>query len=98
MIWFDPKRIRQAAPSGRRGRQQPYSDAAAQTCLPMKVLFGMALRQTTGFVACRGFTRREFHRMMISHREPSRKLTATAAVPCDRHSGGLGRLSGLSHP
>ncbi|WP_419186861.1 transposase, partial [Pseudorhodobacter antarcticus] len=27
-----------------------YSDAAIQTCLTMKVLFGMALRQTTGFV------------------------------------------------
>jgi hypothetical protein len=37
-------------PSGRRGRQQTYSDAAVQTCLSMKVLFGMALRQTTGFV------------------------------------------------
>ena len=39
-----------AAPSGRRGRQQTYSDAVIQTCLSMKVLFGMALRQTTGFV------------------------------------------------
>ncbi len=38
------------APTGRRGRQQSYSDAAIQTCLSMKVLFGMALRQTTGFV------------------------------------------------
>lgn len=39
-----------AAPTGKRGRQQTYSDAAVQTCLTMKVLFGMALRQTTGFV------------------------------------------------
>ena len=39
-----------AAPTGWRGRQQTYSDAAVQTCLTMKVLFGMALRQTTGFV------------------------------------------------
>ena len=39
-----------AAPSGKRGRQQTYSDTAIQTCLTMKVLFGMALRQTTGFV------------------------------------------------
>lgn len=36
--------------TGKRGRQPDYSDAAIQTCLPMKVLFGMALRQTTGFV------------------------------------------------
>ena len=35
---------------GKRGRQPTYSDAAIQTCLTMKVLFGMALRQTTGFV------------------------------------------------
>ena len=41
---------RQAAPTGNRGRQPIYSDAAVQTCLTMKVLFGMALRQTTGFV------------------------------------------------
>ena len=39
-----------AKPTGKRGRQPVYSDAAVQTCLTMKVLFGMALRQTTGFV------------------------------------------------
>ncbi len=49
-IWFDPEMTWEAAPSGRRGRQQSYSDAAIQTCLSMKALFGMALRQTTGFV------------------------------------------------
>ncbi|SNR44004.1 Transposase DDE domain-containing protein [Puniceibacterium sediminis] len=43
MIW-------DSAPTGNRGRQQTYSDTAIQTCLTMKVLFGMALRQTTGFV------------------------------------------------
>ncbi|GAA6201122.1 hypothetical protein NBRC116599_23470 [Aquicoccus sp. SU-CL01552] len=40
----------EAKPTGKRGRQPTYSDAAIQTCLTMKVLFGMALRQTTGFV------------------------------------------------
>lgn len=40
----------EAAPTGKRGRQPDGSDAAIQTCLTMKVLFGMALRQTTGFV------------------------------------------------
>ena len=49
-IWFDPDMTWDAAPSGKRGRQQTYSDASIQTCLTMKVLFGMALRQTTGFV------------------------------------------------
>jgi hypothetical protein len=37
-------------PSGKRGRQQAYSDAAIQACLTIKVLFGLPLRQTTGFV------------------------------------------------
>jgi hypothetical protein len=36
--------------TGQRGRQQTYADTAIQTCLTMKVLFGMALRQTAGFV------------------------------------------------
>ncbi len=49
-IWFDPKMTWKAKPTGKRGRQPTYSDAAIQTCLTMKVLFGMALRQTTGFV------------------------------------------------
>ena len=63
-IWFDPAMIWEAAPTGKRGRQPDYSGEedektvrgtvfptnAIQTCLTMKVLFGMALRQTTGFV------------------------------------------------
>ena len=49
-IWFDPETLWEAKPTGKRGRQPVYSDAAIQTCLTMKVLFGMALRQTTGFV------------------------------------------------
>lgn len=40
-----------AIPSGRRGRQQAYSDAAIQACLTLKVLLGLPLRQATGFVA-----------------------------------------------
>ena len=40
----------QAAPTGQRGHQTEFSDAAIQVCLTMKVLFGMALGQTTGFV------------------------------------------------
>ena len=49
-IWFDPAMEWIPAPTGRRGRQQSFSDAAIQTCLTMKVLFGMPLRQTTGFM------------------------------------------------
>ena len=44
-IWFDPAMIWDAAPTGKRGRQPDYSDAAIQTCLTMKLLFGMALRK-----------------------------------------------------
>ena len=43
MVWTPP-------PSGKRGRQQQFSDAAILTCLTLKVLFGMPLRQTIGFV------------------------------------------------
>jgi hypothetical protein len=39
-IWFGPDMSWEAAPTGRRGRQQTYSDAAIQTCLSMKVFFG----------------------------------------------------------
>lgn len=42
MVWVPP-------PTGKRGRQSQYSGSAIHTCLTMKVLFGMALRQTTGF-------------------------------------------------
>jgi hypothetical protein len=49
-IWFDPEMSWEAEASGRRGRQQTYSDAAIQACLTLKVLFGLPLRQTTGFV------------------------------------------------
>ena len=40
-----------AEPSGQRGGQTVYSDAAIQACLTIKVLFGLPLRQATGFVA-----------------------------------------------
>ena len=49
-IWFDPEMSWEAVPTGSRGRQQSYSDAAIQTCLSMKALFGMAVRQATGLV------------------------------------------------
>ena len=50
MIRFDPEMKWGANPSGKRGRSRTFSDAAIQTCLTMKVFFGMALRQTMGFV------------------------------------------------
>jgi transposase len=50
-VWFDPSTPWHAAPSGKRGAQPVYSDAAIQACLTVKVLFGLPLRQTVGFVA-----------------------------------------------
>ncbi|TFL17239.1 IS5 family transposase [Jannaschia formosa] len=50
-VWFDPLTPWHAVPSGKRGAQPVYSDAAIQACLTVKVLFGLPLRQTTGFVA-----------------------------------------------
>ncbi len=49
-VWFDAEMSWEAKPSGARGRQKTYSDAPIQTCLTLKVLFGLPLRQTTGFV------------------------------------------------
>ena len=40
-IRFDPEMRWDAAPAGKRGRRQTYSDAAVQKCLTMKVPFGM---------------------------------------------------------
>mgnify|MGYP001949369659 FL=1 len=45
-VWFDPDMVWRPAPTG---RQPSFSDAAIQTCLTMKVLFAMPLRQTAGF-------------------------------------------------
>lgn len=50
-VWFDPSMHWEAIPSGRRGRQQAYSDSAIQACLTLKTLLGLPLRQATGFVA-----------------------------------------------
>ena len=50
LIWFDPEMVWTPPPSGKRGRLQQIDDAAIQTCLRLKVLFGMPLRQTTGFI------------------------------------------------
>ena len=51
LIWFDPEMDWLAAPRGGHGRPATFSDAAIQTCLTLKALFGLALRQTTGLVA-----------------------------------------------
>jgi hypothetical protein len=42
-IWFDSGMVWTPPPNGMRGRQQQFSDAAIQTCLTLKVLFGQPL-------------------------------------------------------
>ncbi len=49
-IWFDPDMAWHAKKSGQQGRPKTFSDAAIQTCLTLKVLFGLPLRQTVGLV------------------------------------------------
>lgn len=49
-MWLDRDMQWLAAPSGKRGRRQTFSDAAIQFCLSIKCLFGLALRQTLGLV------------------------------------------------
>lgn len=50
MIWLDPALKWAAEPTGKRGRNPTFSDAAIQLCLTIKCLFGLALRQATGMV------------------------------------------------
>ena len=49
-VWLDTSMSWQAAPQGKRGRTQTYSDVAIQFCLTIKNLFGLPLRQTIGFI------------------------------------------------
>ena len=49
-VWFDPEMLWHAEKSGKRGRPETFSEAAIQTCLTLKVLFGLPLRQTVGLV------------------------------------------------
>jgi hypothetical protein len=50
LVWLDREMEWLATGSGRPGRSATYSDAAIQFCLSIKVLFGLALRQTIGMV------------------------------------------------
>ena len=49
-IWLDKDMQWYAPASGKRGRQRVFSDAAIQFCLSIKCLFGLALRQSLGWV------------------------------------------------
>jgi len=49
-VWSAADMEWEATPCGKRGRQKTYSDGAIQACLTLKVLFGLPLRQATGFM------------------------------------------------
>jgi hypothetical protein len=49
-MWLDKDMDWHAEPSGKRGRNNLFSDAAIQFCLSMRSLFGLPLRQCTGFI------------------------------------------------
>ena len=51
LVWLDREMEWLAPASHCPGRPQTFSDAAIQFCLSLKVLFGLALRQTMGMVA-----------------------------------------------
>ena len=50
LVWVDREMEWSAPKRGRPGRPETFSDAAIQFCLAIKVLFGLALRQTIGMV------------------------------------------------
>jgi hypothetical protein len=50
LVWLDREMEWLAPKRGRPGRPETFSDAAIQFCLSIKVLFGLALRQTIGMV------------------------------------------------
>jgi hypothetical protein len=52
LIWLDKEMIWLVPPDGSPGQPGVFSDAAIQSCLTIKVLFKLPLRQTTGMVAC----------------------------------------------
>jgi IS5 family transposase len=49
-FWIDPNTKWTAEANGKSGRDRKFSDIAIQTCLTIKVLFNLPLRQTQGFM------------------------------------------------
>ncbi len=51
-VWMSPDAIAtwRPRPDGRRGGQRRYSDLAIETALTLRLVFGLPLRQTEGFL------------------------------------------------
>ena len=77
----------QEAPSGKRGRQQSFSDAAIPACLTIKGLVGLPLGQMTGVVA-RLLDLAGLDWSVPGYSTPWRRLTTLAVqAPCRGSSG-----------
>jgi hypothetical protein len=79
-IWFDPDLMWAAKLNGKPGWLPVYSDAAVQTCLTMKVLFGMARRVRRELVAV-GRSGLECARLQYSEPPPDRGRTVVSVAP-----------------
>ncbi|MBY6056804.1 IS5 family transposase [Leisingera daeponensis] len=85
-IWFDPEMIWEPQPSGTRGLQQRFSGSAVQTCLTLKVLFGMPLRQPTGLVQSLLQSGGLFSRRTRKHCGPKRRLWRKIHIGIDEET------------
>jgi hypothetical protein len=74
-------------PTGKRGRKQSYGSAAIQMCPAMKVLSGMAIRQTTGLSKAGGVAN------VVEHFERRLQWSWYVTAPgCSVTDGALERL------
>ncbi|MBU3032465.1 IS5 family transposase [Paracoccus marinaquae] len=88
-VWISEDAVRgwYAPRSGKRGGQRRYSDLAIETCLILRVVFGLPLRQTQGFV-------RSLLRLIdLAVPVPDfstlcRRAQSLQATPCDRPTSG----------
>jgi hypothetical protein len=92
LVWLDREMEWSAPKRGRVGRPETFSDAAIQFCLSIKVLFGLALRQTIGMVGSllrlAGLDWPVPDYSTLSRRQS----TVTIQIPCRRSDGNLNLL------
>jgi hypothetical protein len=78
-----------ADPTGKRGRNPVFSDAAIQFCLTIKCLFGLALRQTTGMVESLLQLAHLDWKVPDSSTISRRQKTLKVIIPARQSQGGL---------
>lgn len=90
-IWLDKDMQWYACGSGKRGRQQTFTDAAIEFCLSIKCLFGLALRQGLGLVqSLLQLAELDWRVPDLRHHQPSPKDAAgAAALSAQQHSAGF---------